>query len=56
MNKTDTADPHAGQGGSYVMENGKRVLQERAGQPAPLAVKPQPVKPQPVKPKKEGNK
>jgi len=29
MNKTEIPDEHAGKGGSYVIENGKRVLQER---------------------------
>lgn len=40
----DTKDEHSGKGGSYVMENGKRVLQARTGhtpQPAQPAAAPQ---------------
>ena len=31
----DFKDEHSGKGGSYVIENGKRVLQERTGYVAP---------------------
>ena len=58
MNKTEIPDEHAGKGGSYVIENGKRVLQERAGyvaQPAPQARQDRPAKNiQPVNPKEGG--
>lgn len=63
MNKTDTPDEHAGKGGSYVLQDGKRVLQERTGyvQPQPVKSPPAPLLQkgeQPVKPKsnKEGSK
>ena len=36
MNKTEIPDEHAGKGGSYVIENGKRVLQERTDLAAPV--------------------
>lgn len=33
-------DEHAGKGGSYVIENGKRVLQERTDYVAPQQIQP----------------
>lgn len=40
-------DVHAGKGGSYLIgEDGKRVLQERTGQPEPDAAQP-PTQPKP---------
>lgn len=52
MDKLDTRqqDEHAGKGGSYVIENGKRVLQERTGYTAPQPKQAAPAKNiQPVK-------
>jgi len=37
MNKTEIPDEHAGKGGSYVIENGKRVLRERTDHSVPVA-------------------
>lgn len=52
MNTTDTHDEHAGKGGSYVIENGKRVLQERTGYTVPQPKQAAPAKT--VNPTKKG--
>lgn len=48
-------DQHSGKGGSYVMESGKRVLQERTGHTVPQPTQPAgQVAPAKSKPKVKG--
>lgn len=51
----DFQDEHAGKGGSYVIENGKRVLHERTDSVAPQQARPAaPVAPAKTQPKVKG--